>query len=197
MTPSNVGTMVVHRAIICYPDALPDKRTVGAARSHFGYTPLLVIGVSSPLYRRFGETDHEHPMRLVVRGATERSVLVALLQFGGHQLRCVMSLRRPLVQQMLRTMKRKGTYPVVLLDVENDRFAGLECDVPAEDVDAVLRPGLPKPSNSPRFRGELSYVALSCLLVQEVPSIVNGEEVRYVDVALVGDSGFTDMPLET
>ena len=190
MKSSNGETTKVHRASICYPDVLPDQKLAGATCSHFGHRPVLAVSVSSDLYRRFGESNHEHPMRLVVRGPVEGSVLVIVLQFGDRQLRCVMSLRRPLVQEMLCTMKREGCFPVVLLDIDSDRFAGLQCDVPVEDVEAILKEGLPKASSAGRFRTELSYVALSCLLVEEVPSIVPNEVVRHVDVALVADDAF-------
>lgn len=190
MKSGNGETTKVHRASICYPDMLPDQKLAGATRSHFGHRPVLVVSVSSDLYRRFGESNYEHPMWLVVRGPNEGSVLVAVLQFGDHQLRCVMSLSRPLVQEMLLTMKREGCFPVVLLDINTDRFAGLQCDVPGEDVKAILKDGLPKVSDAGRFRNELSFVALSCMLVEEVPTIVLDEVVRHVDVALVADDAF-------
>lgn len=180
----------VHRATICFPDALPDPQLGDATRSHFGVKPILVIGVSSRFYRSFGEASGKDPVRLVARGIDDRNVLVVLLQFGGHQLRCVMSLRRPLIQQMLKTMKRRSRFPVVVFEVDGHRHAGLDCDVPAEDVEAIVATGLPDIANPQDCRAELSYVALSCLLADEMPSIVPNETLQMVDVALVEDGAF-------
>jgi hypothetical protein len=180
----------VHRATICYPDVLPDPQLRDAVRSRFGRKPILIIGVSNRFYQSFGEADHEHPMRLVTRGIGGRGILVVLLQFGGHQLRCVMSLRRPLVQQMLKTMRRRGGCPVVVLETDGHRYAGLDCDVPGEDVEAIVATGLPDIADAKECQVELSYAALSCLLADEVPSIVSGEPLQEADVALVEDGAF-------
>ena len=180
----------VHRATFAFPDALPDPGLRDATRSHFGVRPVLIVGVSSRFYERFGEADCEHPARLVVRGIDHQDVLVVLLQFGGHQLRCVMSLRRPMVQQMLDTMKRRGRFPMVVFEVDGHRYAGLDCEVPREDVAFIVAPGLPDIADAKDCRAELSYVALSCLLVDEMRSIVPNETLQNVDVALVEDGAF-------
>jgi hypothetical protein len=178
----------VHRAVLAFPDALPDPGLRDATRSHFGFRPVLIVGVSRRFYQRFGEADCDHPARLVLRGINNQGgVLVVLLQFGGHQLRCVMSLRRPLVQQMLGTMKRRGRFPMVVFEVDGHRYAGLDCDVPKEDVEFIVAAGLPDIAGAKDCRAELSCVALSCLFVDEVRSIVPEASLRAVDVALVED----------
>ena len=191
MEPTNHSRnqeLKVHRATICSPDVRPDPQLRDAVRSRFGFKPILVIGVSSRFYQCFGEADHEHPMRLVARGGEQRNVLVLMLQFGGHQLRCVASLRRPPVQKMLNAMRQRGSLPLVVFDADGHRYAGLVCDVLKEDVDAIAASGLPAVADAKDCSAELSYVALRCLLRDEMPSIVPGETLRQWDVALVEDA---------
>jgi hypothetical protein len=178
----------VHRANICSADVLADRQLRDAMRSRFGTQPICIVAVSSRLYRRFGESNHEHPLRLVIRGFRQLDVLVLLLQFGGQQLRCVASLRRPPVRQLLNTMKRCGSLPLVLFEDEGHRYAGIECDVPLEDLNAIAGLGMPPVADAKKCRDELCYVALSCLLLAEVPSIIVGEALRDVDVALVEEA---------
>lgn len=175
----------VHRAAVCFADGLPDRALRKAARTRFGAGPILVVGVSSGFYRRFGETDHQHPLRLVAHSVGSNKLLVLLLQFGGHQLRCVMSLRQAMVRQMFCMMKRQALLPLLVFDDEGHRYAGLECEVPVEDLRAIDIADLPALVPREDCRAELAHVALSCLLIAEMPSIVPDEAVKEVDVALV------------
>jgi len=178
----------VHRANICTADVLADRHLRHAMRGRFGTQPICIVGVSSRLYQRFGESNHEQQMRLVIRGFRHLDVLVLLLQFGGHQLRCVASLRRPPVRQMLNTMHRCGSLPLVLFEDDGHRFAGIECDVPQEDLEAITGLDMPLVADERECRSGLCYVALSCLLLAEMPSIIAGETLSDVDVALVEEA---------
>jgi hypothetical protein len=180
----------VHRATFCLPEALPDRRLGDAIRSLAAGKPLLVVGVSGGFYSSVGDAGDEHSVSLSAQGASTPDVLILRLQFGSHQLRCVMSLCRPLVQQWLETARRRGKFPMVIFETEGHRYAGLECDVEVDEVKAIVEPGLPDPCDASDCRAVLSYAALRCLLVDELPSIVPAMALRHVDVALVEEGAF-------
>lgn len=180
----------VQRATFCYPKEIPNLELSDATCRRFGNEPILLVGVSGRFYERFGESDHEHPVRLVTIGVGDKNVLVLLLQCAGHQLRCVMPLRRPPVQRMVDTMRQRGTLAMVLFEADGHRFAGLECEVQKEDVDAVCGNGLPSIVPAAACRPELTYLALTCLLREEMASVVPGEMLHDVDVALVEEKAF-------
>jgi hypothetical protein len=191
---SDAAEVGIRRAFICAAEALPDESMREATREHFGSMPIAFVSVSRRLYRAFGEENHQHPARLVVYGQSHPRILVLMLQFGGHQLRLVVSLLHEPAQDWLRTTNRTGICSMVLCQEESGRYAGLACDVSPDDLAVIPVQPLPAEVVERGYRAMLRHVALGCLLRAEEDSLVEGLTLQRVDVAVVDEVSLPAMP---
>jgi hypothetical protein len=184
------------RAAVCPSDSIPNKRMRQAVQQVFGAGPVCLTNVSKRFYRLFGEASQEHPVHLVAYGEFHAHVLVLLLQVEAHQLRVVMSLRRPLAQQLVQNARRRGSLPLVLFEEDGHRHVCLDCDVlPGSSMPMTLQ-GLPQVALPVDCQSEVIFVALSCLRLGEQTSVIEGQTLRKVDVSLANEESLLASPTD-